>query len=470
MEKLRWRLTTTVHLLCSTFILLHALVPYVPDGGGLWGANYFRDLSKPIFVLLITLWCVCAIPPLGRLFLDLKVRFSIATSHIWERSPSWKFLAAIVSFFAFWILGAYRVYGDGTSIASNIEHGYWFDVKNPLYRGINVALHQLISLFRTWHGDWTLSLVSCLAGVIYIYIVIETAAELGNDVKQRWIAFGILISPGYMQLFFGHIENYALSTALLSLALYSSIKFMRGAATPFSLGLAYSLAVTAHLSAVWILPGFVYLVCKNTDKLNKKALFQLIIGASIPLLLCLVFFFLGHQKLKTGFIDELGGDDASMFVPLARLDSPKEHYTLFSSDHIIAMINEHLLIGGILLPLAVILIILRFKQLVKDRVFIFLALTSLGYLAYSILFNPDLGPFWDWDMFAASALPYTFLCAHILSRHLNIHEAQTIAPAIIISGIVHWLGFVLFNNLNFEPIREQQMEDILRRFKLPNQH
>jgi hypothetical protein len=151
--------------------------------------------------------------------------------------------------------------------------------------------------------------------------------------------------------------------------------------------------------------------------------------------------------------DRPGGGDAIWFVPLFETTTQWQHYTMFSPTHILDWANAHLLISPFGLPLLVmsLMAIHRFSLSIFDtpaeKDFAhFLGLTSLMYILFTWLWNPDYGGRKDWDLFAPSAFVYTLLAGYLLVRSVSnkqkVSQAGLFAVAV---SLLHTAAWVFVN-------------------------
>jgi hypothetical protein len=137
------------------------------------------------------------------------------------------------------------------------------------------------------------------------------------------------------------------------------------------------------------------------------------------------------------------GNNPYMLVPL-RSD---ETYTLFSLTHLLNLVNEHLLVAPIVLPLLG-LVVVGYRRRVpwRDPVVVALALAAAGLLLFSATLYPDLSAAMDWDLFAPSALPYTLLTGYLFARAVPENRGKEYAAIVLlVSAGVHAVMWVLLN-------------------------
>jgi hypothetical protein len=147
----------------------------------------------------------------------------------------------------------------------------------------------------------------------------------------------------------------------------------------------------------------------------------------------------GHGPGAMLVDDRPGGADGIPFVPLFRVTTEWQQYTMFSPAHMLDWANEHFLIspfGLFLLFLALVTYLSRRTSArssspddeslptsqeaqADSGIAPFLTIAGLSYLLLTFVWNPDYGGRRDWDLFAPSAFVYTLLAAFLLTRQLE---------------------------------------------------
>ena len=80
----------------------------------------------------------------------------------------------------------------------------------------------------------------------------------------------------------------------------------------------------------------------------------------------------------------------------------------------------------------------------KESFVNFLIFMSAFFLVYSFIWNQDLGPYRDWDVYSASAIPYTLLSA-ILLGHLEEKEKRYTALIVVVVSAFHTFPWIIYN-------------------------
>ena len=319
-------------------------------------------------------------------------------------------------------------------------------------------------------------ILSPIAGAIYLAVLLLLSRN--RRFAPGWLSYGLLVTLGLLQLFFGYIENYSFAAAAVLLYMYLGIRFVQardfaGSVANHSPMLWPAATVLAfanafHPSTLVLLPSLLYLAGLNLHRSresgNKPLARDVILtGAQIAAPMALVFGFTwimmetGNHGLTALFTDDKpGGGDARWFVPLRETATEWERYTMFSWPHLRDFANEQLLIAPVVLPSLVFLGAARLfnthsEQTTRrstpsaaahnqpeSRLASFLAIAFAFYLLLTWTWNPDYGGQRDWDLFSLVAIPEALLLVFMLARTLapGRYLAMAAAPLIAVQALL----------------------------------
>jgi hypothetical protein len=148
--------------------------------------------------------------------------------------------------------------------------------------------------------------------------------------------------------------------------------------------------------------------------------------------------------VSTYYVWRLSPGLSDIFVPLFKGRPYAPEYTLFSSPHLLDIINQHLLLSpaGIVLFLG---IAAGYKRTIKskDAVIIFLIIVSSAQLVYHFLMEPKLLALRDWDLFSAVGIGYTLLGVYLFIS--SIQSRKYSAVVLVFTSILCTLPWFLLN-------------------------
>jgi hypothetical protein len=325
------------------------------------------------------------------------------------------------------------------------------------------------------------AITSVLSGIGFVYVLFLLADTLGRDWAEKATIFGLVITTGSVQLFFGYVENYTVISLGLILTLYLGIRCLGGEMSLVWPSLALAVTNAFHPSTIVLWPALAYVGWRGAGRgssVRHKA------SEWARLVLPPVLVFAGLAALMTAgghgpgamlVDDRPGGADGIPFVPLFRVTTEWQHYTMFSPAHFLDWANVHFLISSFGLPLLLLAfvngLIRRWKSGRRSNddvsdthlgsmgcdpgITAFLAIASLAYLLLTFVWNPDYGGRRDWDLFAPSAFVYTLLAAYLLARQLGDRpegvghgcSLARVARLLIAASALHTAAWIYYNTI-----------------------
>lgn len=302
-------------------------------------------------------------------------------------------------------------------------------------------------------------LISAVAGVVFIWVLWGLADWLGRDRVERGLLFGLIATLGLIQLFFGYIENYTIMTVGVLIYIGLALRAVRGELALLWPAAALAVTHAFHPSTIILTPSLLYLAWQLWRRpVRPASATRLVAQIALPYLLVLagVFAFMtvgGHGLSALLSTDAPGGGDRRWFVPLFQTSTRWEHYTLFSSGHLVDIVNEQLLVAPAIWPGLLLAGIFAWRRLPwRDPAFRLLGVMAVCYLLLTLTWNADYGGQRDWDLFAPAALPAAVLCGYALSRALPERGAlRTAGWALIATQFFHTALWIYQNTLPWTP-------------------
>ena len=123
-------------------------------------------------------------------------------------------------------------------------------------------IHSKFWLYTNDYFGWSVArsyqVLSCAAGAVFVFLLLTCCRRL---LPQHWpLAFLACVSGGYMQLFFGDVENYTLMTTVVMGYFLASVRAIDAGMSIVHPAILLALALTFHLEAGFLLPSLVYLL------------------------------------------------------------------------------------------------------------------------------------------------------------------------------------------------------------------
>ena len=358
-----------------------------------------------------------------------------------ERPRLWLLAPLLLPFgAALWFLRARtQLLGDGAVWLATVRSSQHPMFSEPLFAALWHAFARLVR--KTGHAPdaVSMSLFSMLCGGIAAVLLAGIALEIVPS-RTRWLVpLGLLLTLGVSQLYFGYIESYPLAAVFLLLYLWLALRRVRGVDPAWVSGAALALAISAHLSAMYLVPSYVVLVA-----LEKRPLPQKLLSLALPIaFLALLLFVLGYRPAQwqaplhaaTSGMRE-GFEGVTIHRP----------YGFFSYGHLSDVANVLFLA----IPVPVLLLLGWAAGQPRSarplpRALAVLAAAALPGLLLSIWLMTPVAPAQDWDLMSVLLLPAAVFAVAASRRLWEGPPRARVAAALISISLVSLLSFVLVN-------------------------
>ena len=287
----------------------------------------------------------------------------------------------------------------------------------------------------------TYRIYSYTSGALYVLLTFPVAVALGKTPREKTIVLAFLLTAGYMQLFFGYVENYALYMPGLLLYLLLGLRTLENR-MPLSvpallLGMLLALhrAFAVFGPSLLVLAYHAYRHRQGGTPPWKNAL------ATVAALCCVLVsaaLFLWLSGID--FAAYLSRTGSGEFLPVFAEPGFHAQYRIFSLTHFLDFLNQQLLSA----PAACLAcVLLRKKDL---RYHPFLAVSAVFPVFFTFLAKPNIGAFRDWDIFSLSALPLTLWVAAALLVRIRDREHGFHTAFLFCGGaVLHTLLWISLN-------------------------
>lgn len=450
----RWFPLAAAFLCAAIFVFLPLLGPE----GRFWGLGHTALVPLWLRALLGLALVAVALPRVGAKldgFLEPAAR---RAEDLFRRfpGPAWAG-TGILSAVVFWLLRNRNLaLGDSEHLIKAVTWYAHFEGWHVTFdEALELLLHSAVYRLFLAAGfpgaaETAFALTSVLAGGLFVLVLLLLVRRLATTAIQRLALLTLAISGGYIQLLFGHVENYTVVALLMLLYLHFGVRHLRepdrGLFLPAA---ALSIAVSFHLLAGWLYPSLLCLWWAGRgrkDESGKRSdggLTALVAGAVLPLVAAF-----GLCRLAGFGADRFGETHLAAMKFVFLLGPEYEHYQygFLSPAHLHDALN---LLWLVALPaiLALIFALLhrgageRGQRSAGEVGFVLTAAISLQ--CFALCWNPDLGAYKDWDLFAAAGLGYTFAAMVLLSRRRV--PARTVL-VLAFCGLLFTVPWVLGNH------------------------
>jgi hypothetical protein len=404
-------------LTCSALGLVARLVN-TGEARPLWSARSFPAAPWLALALLcgLLIWARRGLRPLA------QVRFL----------AGWRLAFALLVCTSLFVLFADRsMSGDFVRVLYDIDRGVWLLKAEPLGPASFQLLARLgdaLGLPRILGLQWLLALSSG-AGMYLVYRLAHTLAPPSALGDLRFVA---LLSSATSALFFGHIETYTLPTLAMVGYLIAAQRVLeaRGRLAPACL--LFALACALHMEMLCLGPSLLVCALYAAPRTSwRRVLLDLCLCGALPILAIQLL----SLRFPPPYPQYYGGGDRTMLVRLPLLASAPYWFGVLG---ILGTFAPGAVAGAGLLALR------RQNSAPWNAQMLFAAALAGTFLTFVLLWNPDLGYFRDWDLFAPAGLALTFAALLGLARLPESTQAVALL-ALLVTNLMRSLPFILDN-------------------------
>lgn len=352
--------------------------------------------------------------------------------------PSGRLLLAGSAALLFWMLRSHTLNPDGAAFQDK------FDRDVPV-NGVFVTHDEILEFVvhsRFWaftHAWWgwdvptSYQVLSSVAGGVFVALVARYA-HLVHPIHAGALVL-LTMTGGFVQLFFGDVENYTLTAVVILGYFLAAERFLQRRASIVWPSAWLATAMMCHLLAGFLLPSLLYLWrVANRRRAGRQVgagLLVLLGIITVTLLACHIVWGLPIERLLES---HAGGHGGRYRDVLARP----------TLTHYWAQLNVLLLLcpGVVLaLPLAIA------PGLARTERDVHLAIAAAAMLTFLLVWFPALGPREDWNLFANVAIPVSLLVWSSALSAPGLAERRAILTGVGLVGGLHSLAWVWRNHV-----------------------
>lgn len=289
------------------------------------------------------------------------------------------------------------------------------------------------------------SLVSCFFGGLFVF---TTVLFGGRMTGRRWPLFiGLSLSAGYVQMFVGDAEVYAMVAAMLAVYFLLCSEYLKGNISLLLPSLTLAVALCSHLLAGWTVPAFAFLLYRS---IRRKRYAET--GLSVLVFLITVgflFFIVTAAGLPLHALASSNAAGAGNRNTLDMLAVPEIHYHA-------AVANVLFLVFPFWLVLPALLLTGRLKSDLMNAVLII----SAGMLTLlALVWKLALRPYFDWNLIASVGVPLSYLTWSSLLRGPWQRGMKSAVLLLCLVGALHSWTWITANHFSFNMLHKSQIED-----------
>ena len=390
----------------------------------LWSIDHFGDFPLPLRLIVAAFVTALAVGGVNRSARRAIGRAGTIVSK-WTRPSRYLLYAliALLSFPAFWGLRN-RDYtlGDSTHLIEILTwdvhtRGYHVTYDEPMELYVHSLAYRALHTAFGWDVARSYALVSALCGVAVVLLLLLLAESVVGG-PGRWLFVLLPLCTGWAGLFFGCVENYTLVAAGVIAYVVLGRQHLEGRCRLAWPALILSISFCLHVLAGWLFPSLVYLYFsgwrEHDPPARARRLAEMLLAVLVPI------------ACTIGYLAAIGYGPGMMrnthlaglkFIPLLDPSYTFYQYEMFSLQHLTDILNQIVLValpGLLIWPFM--LLFHRDRIDGNDRFLRFLLLIAVFCQIFVATWNPDLGAYNDWDLFAILSVGYVLSGAYLLTR------------------------------------------------------
>ena len=326
--------------------------------------------------------------------------------------------------------------GDGIVWMKMVQGGAEHPYNEPLAAWVWKGFMRAANALGISAGPGVFAMLPILCGIVAAGLA-RLIAQEAVEGRARWIAWGLFLTAGLTQLYYGYIESYPVVTVAMLATLWLALRHARGADPPWLLGVVFAVTIATHLVTVFLVPAYMLAVAFRTPSWMTRAWL-----AVLPLALAPLFLSLAGSPPEAWLEPFRTAAQASLIGHEPRyLARP---YGTISLGHAADLANAILLaIPAPAILLGAWIVAHGKRPLPKRPVGWILGLAALGGFAVAAILSPPVAPSQDWDLTATLLLPAAIAGAVLGARALEGRPRA--AMGLLALGAASLLAFVFVN-------------------------
>jgi hypothetical protein len=297
-------------------------------------------------------------------------------------------------------------------------------------------LHSKFWLFTNDRFGWSVAasyqVLSCVAGAVFVFLMVAWCRRVA---PRQWpLAFVACVSGGYMQLFFGDVENYTLMTTIVMGYFLASARALEDRTSIVYPAVLLAAALTFHLEAGFLLPSLVYLLFVAARRRQGWQVAAALTSFFLVVAGTLAFFHLAGLPIGDLIAHSQAFGDSGPFRRM--LVTP-------SLDYYFEIAN----LAFLLAPCWVILVVLAVtRRIPLDAINVHLIAAAAGVTLLVLGWKAQLGVYNDWNLFAMAAVPISLLVWRNVFRIAGAGRVPWPVVATIALFFAHSYSWVIGNH------------------------
>jgi hypothetical protein len=237
-----------------------------------------------------------------------------------------------------------------------------------------------------------------------------------------------------MQLFFGDVENYTLTTTVVIGYFLASVRAIDARMSIVVPAILLAVALTFHLEAGFLLPSLVYLLILASTRGQAGQGVVALAGFVLVVAATFLFFHLAGLPFSDLVAHSQAFGDSGPFRQMLATPSV-EYYSQIAN------------LAFLLVPSWVMLVLLvAYRRIPLDALNVHLLIASAGVTVLVIGWKAQLGIYNDWNLFAMAAVPISLLVWRNVFRVIGGSPVPWPIVAMIALFLAHSYSWVIGNH------------------------
>jgi len=403
----------------------------------MWGLHclYFIYPKFILHILVAAVFLVIIIfrNTLISVFIALKSRKKTMTG-----------LAVVVFGCILWFFRAKTTYlGDGDALLIWLKNRYMYHASDAVDFFVHAIFYQYVLAPHGLPPIVSYIVISSLMGIGYLLLALAFVKNVASGIESRFFALSLMLFSGYIYIFFGYVESYAMYFVLIMAYLYTALLFILKRTRPRVPLILLVITICLHQTGVLLIPSALYLVWLQARNAPIKNMMRYPLFGLAAIILAITFIFIFNINVSsyTDMLMARGvlGGKQRLFLPLFHGE-----YAVFGFQHLVDFFNEQMLVSPVaffILP-----VLLMRKETYRDPFSLFLVLAFSGFLLFFFIMDPKIGMYRDWDLFSVPALVYTCFAAYHIARGSLLQKQSVVGIALVGLLALHTLSWIMVNS------------------------
>ncbi|HET9327098.1 MAG TPA: tetratricopeptide repeat protein [Candidatus Eisenbacteria bacterium] len=443
--------------LLATLLLLRAIMVFHPSMWT-WSLNLQRFLAPAWGFGLWALAAVALIPGVAR---RATPAWNAIGEAIAKRPGLTTSAAVLAAMLLVWLFpDRVRFTGDFLLRQGTVEVAERPSQLFPQALPLDVLLHygvpRVLTQALAIDANGAARLLGMLEAGTLAALAMGFARTLGLVAGAAVAVAGIVFFGGYLGMFTGFSKAFAEMCLLVAAVGVFGLSAIRQGRGLLGLGLALTIGVTLHRSALGLLPAVVYAWVAWWRVHAREGAWKrssVLVALAIPVL--------GLAVMVPRIIAVVRRWDAAHFDPRGAELSGSVLSAAFSGARPVDLVNLVVMLSPVSLLLASWVVLARHRAAGASREAVLLVLLALPFLLVMPFIHPAQGLFRDWDDFAATGVAISLLSAWTVAQALRASPRHALAVAITLAAMVpavQWLAHNADVDRGFQRVRAFVLE------------